>query len=123
MFPDVSSILTNFIVTWHIAALLDEDGIRQKIGNSMFIIIYSDGILSFQFKFSSTTKHLLTFSNELDPEPFDPSFLYLGQLSTVVCVVRPVNVLSENLAIFARQQFQYVLFHFFHREILQVKMF
>lgn len=54
----------------HVGPKLDEDKIRQLIGNSIFIIIYSD-------------------SNE----PLCPNSLYLGQLSTIICVVQRVNLL------------------------------
>lgn len=61
-------------VTWFLAPLEDEDGLRQKIGNSMFIIIYNDC-----------------------DEPFNPSNVYLGQITTVVCVVQKTTVLDTLL--------------------------
>lgn len=56
----------------HIAPKLDEDKIRQLIGNSIFVIIYNDS-----------------------DEPFNPSGLFLGQLSTIICVVQRVNLLPS----------------------------
>jgi hypothetical protein len=67
-------------VTWFLATKLDEDGVRQKIGNSMFIILFNDS-----------------------DEPFNPTHLYLGKLSIVVCVVRPVKAASISSAL----QYQY----------------
>lgn len=59
-------------VNWFVAPFEDDDGIRQKIGNAMFIMIYNDS-----------------------DEPFDPTELYLGQISTVVCVIQPYKQASQ----------------------------
>lgn len=75
--PDVAAtVKRNISVTWYLSTLLDEDGVRQKIGNSMFIIIFNDA-----------------------NEPFNPTHLYLGKLSIVVCVVRPVKAASISSAL------------------------
>jgi hypothetical protein len=53
-------------VKWFVAPLLRSEGIRQKIGNATFVIIFNDAC----------------------DEPFDPTSLYLGQITTIVCVVQ-----------------------------------
>jgi hypothetical protein len=52
-------------VKWFVAPLLGSEGIKQKIGNAPFLIIFNDS-----------------------EEAFDPTNLYLGPITTIVCVVQ-----------------------------------
>jgi hypothetical protein len=59
-------------VKWFVAPLLDADSIRENLNTAPFLIIFNDS-----------------------DEPFDPTHLFLGIKTTVVCVVKYFSVNLE----------------------------
>jgi len=64
----------DYHVNWLVAPFMDKGTVRQKVGNAMCLIIFHD-------------------SDDTDETTmFDPSHLFLGQVSNFCCVVEPVSV-------------------------------
>jgi len=65
------SIWHDVQITWSIGPQMTRDNIRRSVGNAAGIIIFDESAPESQF---------------------DPSLLYLGQMSHSICVIKPINI-------------------------------